>query len=124
MSLDFSYANVQNSDEVMWDENDRMKPEIESIIFATMAVGINKITEDNYVIFFHRYCKYQISNGYGDPFFSLADVKSVIGLSTNASTKTDASFNKWLLDNLQRKADLYLKDHTHNPATGKPLESF
>lgn len=113
MSLDYSYANVKNSDDVMWDENDRMLPEVESIIFATMAVGINKITEDNYIEFFRRYVMYRYANNYGEPFFDLAKVQEMIGLSTNASTFTDAAFRKLLTDHLLRAANKVVDGHNY-----------
>lgn len=107
MSLDFSYGDVVDQS-VMWDENDRMKPEVESLIFNTMTIGINKLTADNYRTFYTRYCMYYASKGY-ERFYDLAFVKSMIGLHTNASTITDAAFMKLCATNLieaaQRQTD-------------------
>lgn len=106
MSLDYNYANVANKDEVIWDENDRMRPEVESMIFATMAVGINKITAENYEEFWKRYAKWSWVCG-NAPFFDMAWVQKMIGLHTNASTITTAAFNKKLIERLDYRADSY-----------------
>lgn len=105
MSLDYSYKNVVNSDEVMWDKEDRMLPEVQSVIFATMFTGVPVIKDEEAAVkLFTRYCKLQYANNYGEPFFTLALVKKLVGLATNASTITDAEFKKKLLDALDRTA--------------------
>lgn len=105
MSLDYSYKNVVDSDSVMWDEEDHMLPEVQSVIFATMATGIPFIKDEETAIkFYKRYVMSQYSNNYGEPFFDLPLVIKLVGLSTNASTFTDAEFNKRLLANLDRQA--------------------
>lgn len=106
MSLDFSYGDVADQS-VMWDENNRMKPEVESLIFNTMTIGINKITADNYQTFYVRYCMYYASKGY-ETFYDLAFVKSMIGLHTNASPISDAQFKKQCIENLVSVANLKL----------------
>jgi hypothetical protein len=112
MSLDFNYAKCD--DKVLWDENDRMRPEVESIIWHTMFLGQNKITEENWRTFYCRYVSYRIANGQGEPYFSLADVKGMIGLHTNASTITEAAFKKDLVESLiktaQAEVDKQLND--------------
>ena len=108
MSLDYSYKNVVDSDTVMWDEEDHMLPEVQSIIFATIGVGISTITGDNYVIFYERYVRHSLVYG-SEPYFTLALVKKMVGLSTNASPLTDAAFKKNLLATLDRRANLIVR---------------
>jgi len=107
MSLDFNYA--QCDEKVLWDENDRMRPEVESIIWNTMFLGINKITEDNYRAFFVRYNMIGMarSNNFV-PYFNLSDVKGMIGLHTNASTKSETVFKKECTEALQKRAEEFL----------------
>jgi len=81
-------------------EEDRVLQEV--AVFATMAAGINHITEANCLDFYKRVSMWERVNGayrhrdYGktDHFFSPEDVVRLIGLRTNASPKTQAQFNK------------------------------
>jgi len=72
------------------------------IVFFTMSVGISDITEKNYEQFYNRLHLLEISNGtqyvthktHRPMYTKLADVKKMIGLSTNASRKTTSRFLK------------------------------
>ena len=72
----------------------------ESLIFATMAVGMNTITVENAREFFARASFWEKVNGAyrydsgGSVFFKPEDVLRFVGLRTNASTKTKAQFYK------------------------------
>lgn len=78
----------------------------ECAIFATVAVGINHITEANCLDFYKRINFYERLNGpyryHFDPktnqrvddFFTPEDVVRLIGLRTNASTMTLPQFRK------------------------------
>lgn len=75
-------------------------------VFATMAVGINRVTEDNCLDFYKRVNFYERLNGayrFGTDtdtgetspvMFSAEDVVRLIGLKTNASPMTLAQFRK------------------------------
>lgn len=71
-----------------------------SIILYTMSVGLSEITEKNYEQFYNRIHLLEISNGtqyvtratHKPIYTKLKDVKKMIGLTTNASTKTRSRF--------------------------------
>jgi hypothetical protein len=90
-----------------------MLPEVQSIIFATMPVGINHIKDDGTAIkFFSRYLAWNYARGY-EPYFDLAKVREMVGLSTNASSKTDAAFRKELLDAIDRRVVTEVEKHNY-----------
>lgn len=95
MSLNWSFPDNANRD----------RPRLEQMIFATIPVGINRITESNYKKFYSRYRQLQLATGRTGADIALADVKDHIGLSTNASTITDAQFKKTLTRYLEEKAE-------------------
>jgi hypothetical protein len=62
----------------------------DTLVWATMAIGMNKITADNYNEFYARlYLSQKLD---GDVTVTKADVKRRIGLTTNASTLTRKQF--------------------------------
>lgn len=73
-----------------------------SIIFYTMSVGMREITENNYEQFYNRVHLLETSNGtqyvtrgtHKPIYTKLKDVEKMIGLTTNASTKTTSRFLK------------------------------
>ena len=114
MSLNFQFNALVDSDEGMqwvWPEFNAetnpsvpMNPKVESIIFATMSVGINRITEDNAPSFYGRYlmiCRALKSN----PYFNMEDVYRTVGLTTNVSSMTDAAFKKHVYSILEREVN-------------------
>lgn len=86
----------------------------EAGIFATMAVGIQHITRENCLDFYKRVTlwekvsgayRFKAVDGKAEPhFFSAEDVVRLIGLRTNASTKTKAQFNKSVVESHERWA--------------------
>ena len=113
MSLDFSFKDCKEIDhDKLWVEYpahynpDKTESDLnvvaKSLVFISMFVGINKITEDNYLEFWRRVDVYQkvygtmfqISDGDGwNPYFLTEDdVKNHIGMSTNASPITKQKF--------------------------------
>jgi hypothetical protein len=84
-------------------ETTRWSPITESIVWMTVAVGINKITSENAELFFTRTIQVEHITGAsllskdGPMFLTLGDIREHIGLTTNASTKTAAQFNAYLL---------------------------
>jgi len=97
MSLDFNYGTLPED----------AKPNgpdwaiTESLIWATMGIGINTITEANAEEFHTRLMVWHRAIGVrqGNPSerITLADVRKRIGLSTNATPLTKAGFknNVW-----------------------------
>lgn len=116
MSLNWSIEDVEDYENLCWIENPDNKtlnPITESIIFATMSVGINHITEDNAHEFFVR--SGATSAVYGEPLrgwedgnlirrnYTFEEIKQHIGLSTNASVLSLKEF--W--DNMIKGAKRY-----------------
>lgn len=120
MSLNFNYSKVKNIDNFFTEKDaagdQRMKAELECMIWLTMAIGINVITEKNAEEVFKRVNMvetvsgaYRTIAGGGKVFFTLAEVKSLIGLSTNASAKTALQFDKGIMRILKENASQELR---------------
>ena len=85
----------------------------EALIFVTMVVGINRITEDNATTFAERLAAYQkvrgalLSNYDGETVterpVTAEDVRARIGLSTNATPMTNAAFKRRMADLLMEE---------------------
>ena len=96
MSLSWNAQNAEN-----WGKlHDGAK---ESVIFHTMFLGINRITEENYQEFYKRYVQLQRANGWDNDelYLKPEDIHNAVGLSTNASTFTPAAWRKRLTDSLE-----------------------
>lgn len=133
MSLDWNLSKMRDIDELHntavnrdtpihpegseGDERGKWEWEItKAIIFRCMAVGMWQITEANVEKFFVR--SLIVSGMYGTPLMAydkekkehvdrdltLADLRRRIGLSTNASTLTDAQFRKKVTEHYEREA--------------------
>lgn len=98
MSLNFSTEKCTDRtyiDDVRPDGTEVWHPAVQSMSFATMNVGMPRITEENWGKFYDRYVQFHIAMGYTDWYLTPPVVKSFIGFSTNASAITD---HKWKLD--------------------------
>lgn len=111
MSLNFSFTDIKDVVNTCFQEynpeTDRgtHRQVTETLIFATMPVGINRITEDNYELFFTRLTLVYWSIAQKVPEgVTLEEVKKHIGLSTNASRLTDAAFKKARWDHMMHEA--------------------
>ena len=97
MALNFSTENCKDRtyiDDVTPQGKDVWHPAVESMAFATMGVGINRITEENWGTFYERYVQLNVATGHTSWYLTPPMVKSFIGFSTNASTYTD---HQWKL---------------------------
>lgn len=97
MSLDFNgWANWagEESDFVVGDS---LYPEVESVIFHTMFVGVPQITDATVREFWNRAVLLSRVRYQQDPFFSEDLLRKMIGLRTNASPITRAAFNRKVL---------------------------
>lgn len=136
MSLDFSVENMKNYNvlttlvENVASQGGLTRswhPVTKALTFATMAVGISRITEDNWKDFYNRLNMWERCAGpmltrgdnpfhSPDNFLTPLEVYMHIGLGTNASSKTQAQFLKdcfaTLVDNekhrIAKAPDLYL----------------
>jgi hypothetical protein len=104
MALTWTLDQIKDYEEVCWIE-DRLNPVTEALIWATMAVGIPQITDDNADEFYdrlHRWERlvayYVIEGGKGPRPITREEVKAHIGLHTNASRLTRAQFGKKLME--------------------------
>lgn len=83
----------------------------EALIWATIPVGISRITDDNAPEFFDR-CE-MLADVYGAPLvadgkdrrLTFEEVKAHVGLKTNASPKTPAQFGKDILRTMRANAE-------------------
>jgi len=117
MSLDWSIGNVDDYLNVCWienkdEDNKRLNPVTEALVFATMSVGINRITDKNVYDFYLR--SIVAADIYGMPLtfwnaderetrnFHLEEIKQHIGLSTNASTLTTNQFMKKMAEAVKK----------------------
>ena len=121
MSLDFNISQVEDHEEVAvihhyekpehTTEQIRESWKTEAIVFLTIAIGINQITQANHKEFAARIIMWEEVNGsylrLGGESYRLTyeDVERRIGLSTNASTKTKTQFDKALMETLRTWAE-------------------
>ena len=128
MSLDWNHGKVQDH-HTLHNTGDDAAPKGSDIDLAgdiayartshiallTMGVGINRITDRNWQTFAARLEVWQDvhgapmqrfteENGIENVRLTPADVHRRIGLSTNASTLTDAAFRKNMIAELERRA--------------------
>ncbi len=93
MSLNYDLTNVaaDYKDDAVW-------PITNALIWGTMSVAMNEITEDNWEEFYTRCYMIETIHGSWLSFKNKSrpitpeDVKSHIGLHTNANTLTKAKF--------------------------------
>lgn len=118
MALRWNLQDVDNFSELLDDDRKRLPAFIEAAIWKTITVGINEITEDNWEKFWLR-CQ-MVSFVDGESILPNEDireeeninrrsltkgeVKRLIGLKTNAATKTDKEFRSIVMDNLRKNA--------------------
>ncbi len=95
MSLDWYIGNVKN-----WKQKAKKYPgDLGTLIWKCLSLGIPKITEKNYKLFYQRYCQYrevslnEVEKQYCKKL-KLIDIKRWIGLFTNADTLSDKQFQK------------------------------
>jgi hypothetical protein len=114
MSLDWSLGNIKDYKSLCFRKNNKdlveMKGVTEALIFATMVIGLNEITEKNIEEFYWRnlFCE-QIGVNFlydhdtnENRGFTFEEINSHIGLQTNASNLTRAKFIKNRVENLTR----------------------
>lgn len=96
MALTYNFENVEN-----YKKKVRSKRGVlvaNSLVWATMAVGIRKITEKNYKKFYSRLCAFEhlfgcyIYKNSKPAYITLDEVKNFIGLVTNANELTASQF--------------------------------
>jgi hypothetical protein len=117
MSLDWNLTKISNNTEVCWEKNedgtDKLNPVTESLIWLTMGIGMGSITEDNQSDFYCRVVMYEKLFGTMLSYWKDSkkvsvpitpeDIHNHVGLTTNVSKDTDASFRKRIVENFIRE---------------------
>lgn len=123
MSLDWYLDEIEDYKNRCYEEIEegerkqlRLKPKVQALIWATMSIGLSKITADNAEEFATR-C-YMNETVYGIPCYKLDedgkmqkdrisydDVVEFTGLITNASRMTQAQFHKKIINSLRRDGE-------------------
>ena len=117
MSLDWNLKKINNNTEVCWEKNedgtDKLNQVTESLIWLTMGIGMGSITEDNQSDFYCRVAMYEKLFGTMLSYWKDSkkvsvpitpeDIHNHIGLTTNVSKDTDASFRKRIVENFIRE---------------------
>lgn len=117
MSLDWNLTKISNNVEVCWEKNedgtDKLNPVTESLIWLTMGIGMGSITEDNQSDFYCRVVMYEKLFGTMLSYWKDSkkvsvpitpeDIHNHVGLTTNVSKDTDASFRKRIVENFIRE---------------------
>jgi hypothetical protein len=117
MSLDWNLTKISNNTEVCWEKNedgtDKLNPVTESLIWLTMGIGMGSITEDNQSDFYCRVVMYEKLFGTMLSYWKDSkkvsvpitpeDIHNHVGLTTNVSKGTDASFRKRIVENFIRE---------------------
>jgi len=114
MALNWDLGNIENFKSVCRNDDESLREETELLIFYTMHLGINSITESNVKKFTLRFRMFEVLHGMskwrnvnGERINAISDtlIKNHIGLKTNASSLSDAQFNKNMLRQLVREAE-------------------
>lgn len=90
MSLNYDLTDC-NHDVIM--DGEAWQPFVQPLIFATMAVGIGEITEDNFLEFWQRLNVFELLHDL-PPLTPLDHVVAMIGLRTNVFPAETRA--KWL----------------------------
>lgn len=94
--------NWQHSDHTRADWDGLSDARREALIFRTMTVGMNRITEANVEDFYIR--NNITTAAVGGVALSLDECRAAIGLSTNAEKLTDAKFREAIYSTLKYRA--------------------
>jgi hypothetical protein len=111
MSLDYDYSAVEDKTAILDDAGGGMvtlKPHLEAAIWALLSVSMTEITTANLHEVYQRIHMYEHARGamrkrvddndqIKPQYFTAAELKTLVGLRTNVSTKTRAQFNAYLV---------------------------
>ena len=119
MALNWDLGDIENFKSVCRNDDESLREETELLIFYTMHLGIGLITESNVDKFILRFRMYEVLYGMakwrnvdGQRVNIISDtlIRKHIGLHTNASSISDAQFNKNMLKQLVREAEATSKN--------------
>ena len=113
MALRYELGNIWKWEMMCLNKDETIREETNTLIFYTMNLGINIITKTNVDKFILRLRMYEVLHGMtkwrtvnGERINAISDtlIRNHIGLKTNASSLSDAQFNKNMLKQLVREA--------------------
>ena len=119
MALNWDLGDIENFKSVCRNDDESLREETELLIFYTMNLGMGLITESNVDKFILRFRMYEVLYGMakwrnvnGQRINAISDtlIRKHIGLHTNASSISDAQFNKNMLKQLVREAEATSKN--------------
>jgi hypothetical protein len=118
MALHWNLSEIKNSDSVCWikdGDKSHMNPTTETLIWATMIVGLPSISEKDAQEFYWRLRFYEQTQGalrnkwksegsddVEPVYFTADEVRAHIGLGTNASRETRAAWVKRMTQHIDR----------------------
>jgi hypothetical protein len=101
MALSYQLSEIENWRELLYA--DGVLPTTQRVIFATMAVGLGRITEKNLAEFWTRVRMIEAIDGVHKRL-TLADIQRHIGLRTNVGDETKTQWLKRIYDYALREA--------------------
>lgn len=114
MSLDFQLSNIKDYKTKCWREDGEINAITNTLIFGTMIVGINEITNKNWKEFYARiHLSERVNGNYlhdsdrKPRYINEQDIKDHIGLATNALNETEAKYLNKLKGMLKTKLGDY-----------------
>lgn len=102
MSLDFNYkaVNMDNFPDEVYGEVAYLNSTFQAIVWNLMAIRVQAITEDNLEeVWFRTQVWQKLSGG---TVITAQDIKNAIGLTTNVSNESRASFFKGMRNYCER----------------------
>ncbi|HIL26424.1 MAG TPA: hypothetical protein EYG21_03385 [Nitrospinaceae bacterium] len=116
MSLNWNLKDIVDFEKVCWQEDQSINPITEGLVFRTMTVSLGEITQKNANEFWERSFMASIGigqkpisvfteeNGLSRRDYTLEEITKHIGLKTNVSNKSRASFMKDVRRNIEALA--------------------
>lgn len=104
MALDWTMSSKTTKkvwDECILEPNGVPQERFRDVVYACMLVGVPRITERSFDLFYKRYRILCIV--IGNPKPDKMYLERLLGLSTNASPMTDAVFKHKMMDRLERR---------------------
>lgn len=135
MPLNWNVSKVKDHATVCFDEDLNIKQVTKALVFMTELIGIPVITDENQYEFFQRCRLYEKFNGVRmwkevddkqvERWIDLGDIRSHIGLRTNARRLTTAKFKEetWgaimaeVLRDQKTEVTLLCSESRHSAAT-------
>ena len=125
MALRYELGNIWKWEMMCLNKDETIREETNTLIFYTINLGINIITKTNVDKFILRLRMYEVLHGMtkwrtvnGERINAISDtlIRNHIGLKTNASSLSDAQFNKNMLKQLVREAQATSENMNRNEA--------